>query len=52
MTGGSFVSVGTALRREVMNLEKVRGTALTSVLSVLSGGSSDGDRYDLLFRVR
>ena len=47
MTGGSFLQggVGTALRRAVMNSEKVSDSDRTSVLSFLSGGSSDGGRY-------
>ena len=47
MTGGSFLQggAGAALRREVMNSEKVSDSDRSSVLSFLSGGTSDGGRY-------
>ena len=47
MTGGSYLQggVGAALRRAVINSEKVSDTDRTSVLSSFSGASSDGDRY-------
>ena len=47
MTGGSFLqgSVGAALRRAVMNSEKVSGSDRSSIPSFLSGGTSDGGRY-------
>ena len=46
MTGGSFLQggVGAALRRAVMNSEKVSGSDRSSV-PLLSGGTYDGDRY-------
>ena len=44
MTGGSFLQggVGKALRSAVMNSEKVSNSDHSSVLSFLSGGTSDG----------
>jgi len=47
MTGASFLQggIGAAVRRAVMNSEKVSDVDRSSVLSFLSGGSSDGDRY-------
>ena len=47
MTGGSFLqgSVGAALRRAVMNSDKVSGSDRSSIPSFLSGGTSDGGRY-------
>ena len=47
MTGGSFLqdSVGAALRRAVMNSEKVSGSDRSSIPSFLSGGTSDGGLY-------
>ena len=45
--GGSFLQggVGAALRRAVMNSEKVSGSDRSSIPSFLSGGTSDGGRY-------
>ena len=45
--GGSFLQggFGAALRRAVMNSEKVYDSDRTSVLSFLSGALSDGGRY-------
>ena len=47
MTRGSFLQggVGAALRRAVVNSEKVSGSDRSSVPSFLSGGTSDGGRY-------
>ena len=47
MTGASFLqgTVGAALRRAVMNSEKVSGSDRSSIPSFLSGGMSDGGRY-------
>ena len=46
-TGGSFLQggVGAGLRRAVMNSEKVSDSDRSSVLSFLSGWTSDGGRY-------